>query len=276
MQTPVLAMIVQRDDEIAKFRAKPFWELTTKFREIVFKYTGDRFDEEGKAQELLEKITGQPFTITAITGKQKKEQPPQLFDLTTLQREINKSHGLSAADTLAATQNLYESKLVTYPRTDSRYLSADMKPRIPKIMEQLKAIRADQIEPLNLSKLPFTKRIVDDKKVTDHHAVIPTGMIPHSLAENEQKVYDAITTQFIAAFHPVCIKKITTVDGESAEVKFQAKGTVIVEPGWSVLFPKKKKKKKDFGEGADDDQTLPDFVKGESGDHEPATREGKS
>lgn len=274
VQTPVLAMIVQRDDEILKFRSKPFWELATKYRGVVFKYTGKRFEKPEKAQALLEKITGQPFTVTGVTGKQKKEQPPQLFDLTTLQREINKSHGLSAADTLAATQNLYESKLVTYPRTDSRYLSADMKPRIPKILEQLKAIRAEQIQPLDLAKLPFTKRIVDDKKVTDHHAIIPTGMTPRSLGRNEQLVYDAVTTQFIAAFYPVCLKKITTVDGESNAVKFQAKGTQLVEPGWSVLFPKKKKKKAD--DGTDDDQTLPAFEKGESGEHEPALREGKT
>jgi len=274
VQTPVLAMIVQRDDEILKFRPKAFWELTTKYRDVAFKYTGDRFDKPERAQELLEKIIGRPFSIIAVSGKQKKEQPPQLFDLTTLQREINKSHGLSAADTLAATQNLYESKLVTYPRTDSRYLSADMKPRIPKILEPLKAIRAEQILPLELSKLPFTKRIVDDKKVTDHHAIIPTGIIPRSLGANEQMVYDAITTQFIAAFYPVCVKKITTVDGESAKVKFQAKGTQIIEPGWSVLFPKKKKKKKE--DGSDDEQTLPVFEKGESGEHEPSTREGKT
>lgn len=276
VQTPVLAMIVQRDDEIAKFRAKPFWELTTKYRTVVFKYTGDRFEHPEKAQELLNKITGQPFNITGVAGKQKKEQPPQLFDLTTLQREINKSHGLSAADTLAATQNLYESKLVTYPRTDSRYLSADMKPRIPKIFQSLVKIRAEQIQSLDLSNLPFTKRIVDDKKVTDHHAVIPTGIIPGSIGANEQLVYNAITTQFIAAFYPVCVKKITTVNGESATVSFQAKGTVIIEPGWSVLFPKKKKKKKDSADGTDEEQTLPEFGKGESGDHEPATREGKS
>jgi DNA topoisomerase-3 len=209
-----------------------------------------------------------------VTGKQKKEQPPQLFDLTTLQRELNKSQGLSAADTLAATQNLYESKLVTYPRTDSRYLSADMKPRIPNIFEQLKAIRAEQIEPLNLAKLAFTKRIVDDKKVTDHHAIIPTGIVPRSLGANEQIVYDAVTTQFIAAFYPVCIKKITTVDGASSEVAFQAKGTQIVEPGWSVLFPKKGRKKS--VDEADDDQSLPDFKKGEEGPHEPNLREGKT
>jgi len=269
VQTPVLAMIVQRDDEIARFRPKAFWELATKYRDVVFKYTGDRFEKPEKAQVLLEKITGQPFNIIGVSGKQKKEQPPQLFDLTTLQREVNKRHGLSAADTLAATQNLYESKLVTYPRTDSRYLSADMKPRIPKIFEQLKAIRTEQVQPLDLAKLPFTKRIVDDKKVTDHHAIIPTGMIPRSLGANEQLVYDAIVTQFIAAFYPVCVKKITTVDGESVEVKFQAKGTQIIEPGWTVLFPKKKKK-------ADDDQTLPAFEKGENGTHDPAVREGKT
>jgi DNA topoisomerase-3 len=276
VQTPVLAMIVQREDEIFKFRSKPFWELMTSYRDVVFKYTGDRFEKPERAQELLDKITGRPFDIIAITGKQKKEQPPQLFDLTTLQREINKIHGLSAADTLAATQSLYESKLVTYPRTDSRYLSADMKPRIPKIFDQLKAVRADQIEPLELSRLPFTKRIVDDQKVTDHHAIIPTGVIPRSLGANEQMVYDAITVQFIAAFYPVCIKKITTVDGKSNEVKFQAKGTQIIEPGWSVLFPKKKKKKKKAEDGTDDEQVLPAFEKGESGPHEPATREGKT
>ena len=274
VQTPVLAMIVQRDDEILRFRPKPFWELTTQYRDVVFKYTGDRFEQPEGAQALLEKITDQPFVITGVTGKQKKEQPPQLFDLTTLQREINKSHGLSAADTLAATQNLYESKLVTYPRTDSRYLSADMKPRIPKIFEQLKAIRAEQIAPLNLADLAFTKRIIDDKKVTDHHAIIPTGVIPRSLGANEQIVYEAVTTQFIAAFYPVCVKKITTVDGVSNEVIFQAKGTQIVEPGWAALFPKKKKKKTD--EEGGDDQTLPAFEKGEEGPHEPNLREGKS
>jgi DNA topoisomerase-3 len=270
VQTPVLAMIVRRDDEIFKFRPKPFWELTTQYREVVFKYTGKRFEQPEKAQALLDKITEQPFVVTGVTGKQKKEHPPQLFDLTTLQRELNKSNGLSAADTLAATQNLYESKLVTYPRTDSRYLSADMKPRIPKVLENLKASHAEQIEPLDLSKLPFTKRIVDDKKVTDHHAIIPTGIIPRSLGHNEQIVYTAIVTQFIAAFYPTCVKKITTVEGESNAVKFQAKGTQIIEPGWSVLFPKKKK------DGTEEEQTLPSFEKGESGPHDPSLREGKT
>ena len=270
VQTPVLAMIVQRDDEIDQFRAKPFWELTTNYRDVTFKYTGERFQTLESAQPLLDKITGQPFEVTGVSGKQKKEQPPQLFDLTTLQREVNKAHGLSAADTLAATQTLYESKLVTYPRTDSRYLNKDMQLRIPKIFQGLEKIRGEQIAQLNLADLPFTKRIIDDKKVTDHHAIIPTGILPGNLGGNEQIVYSAVVTQFIAAFYPECVKKITTVDGVSADVEFQAKGTQIVEPGWTVLFPKKKKKKDD------EQQAMPAFSKGESGEHQPDLREGKT
>ncbi len=269
VQTPVLAMIVERDDTILQFRPQPFWELSTTYRQVLFKYSGKRFEKQEKAQVKLEKVTGQPFEVSAIVAKKKREQPPQLFDLTTLQREINKLHGLSAADTLAATQNLYEKKLVTYPRTDSRYLSKDMKPRIPEILQKLTSLRSEQIAPLNLAKLPFTKRIIDDKKVTDHHAIIPTGVMPRSLGVNEQLVYETITTQFIAAFYPVCLKNITTVDGASNGVKFKAKGTHVVEPGWTVLFPKKTKK-------ASGDQTLPAFTEGESGSHEPFLREGKT
>jgi DNA topoisomerase-3 len=271
VQTPVLAMIVERDDTILQFRPQLFWELTSRYREVVFKYTGQRFEKPEKAQALLDKISGQPFAITGINGKEKKEQPPQLFDLTTLQREVNKMHGLSAADTLAATQNLYEKKLVTYPRTDSRYLSQDMKPRIPKILTQLKAIRPDDIAPLNLDKLPFSKRIIDDTKVTDHHAIIPTGVKPQHIGANEHLVYDAITTQFIAAFYPVCVKNITTVDGVSNEVTFQAKGTQVIEPGWTALFLKKIQNQE-----AADDQVLPAFAPGETGPHEPSLHEGKT
>ncbi|TKB25920.1 DNA topoisomerase III [Desulfopila sp. IMCC35006] len=271
VQTPVLAMIVDRDDSIVQFCPQPFWELTTRYREVVFKYSGQRFERPEKAQALLDKVIGQPFVITGSAGKESKEQPPQLFDLTTLQREVNKQHGLSAAATLAATQNLYEAKLVTYPRTDSRYLSKDLQPNVPRILEQLKAMRAEQIAPLNLAKLPFTSRIIDDTKVTDHHAIIPTGVTPRNLGANDQLVYDAITTQFIAAFYPVCIKHVTTVDGVSQRVRFQAKGTQIIEPGWTVLFPKKK-----MSQDAADDQALPAFIDGETGEHEPALREGKT
>ncbi len=268
VQTPVLAMIVTRDDTILQFRPQPFWELTTRYREVSFKYTGKRFEQPEKAQALLAKITDQPFEVTSIVAKKKKEQAPQLFDLTTLQREMNKLYGVSAADTLIATQSLYEAKLVTYPRTDSRYLSEDMKPRIPKIFTQLKTRHPEQVGSLDLSNLPFSKRIINDKKVTDHHAIIPTGMVPRRFGANEQLVYDAIVTQFIAAFYPVCLKNITTVNGVTNTVQFRAKGTQIVEPGWTVLFPKKKK--------SADGQSLPAFEKGETGPHEPLLREGKT
>lgn len=271
VQTPVLAMIVERDDTILQFRPQPFWELTSRYREVLFTYTGKRFEKPEKARDLLQKITDQPFVISDSVGKKIKEQPPQLFDLTTLQREINKRHGLSAADTLAAAQNLYEKKLITYPRTDSRYLSEDLKPRIPKILAQLKTLRPEEIEALNLAKLPFSKRIIDDTKVTDHHAIIPTGVKPGAIGANEQLVYEAVTTQFIAAFYPVCSKNVTTVSGVSNQVKFQAKGTQILEPGWTILFPKKKQ-----GKEADDEQTLPAFEPGESGPHEPVLHEGKT
>ncbi|OGQ86892.1 MAG: DNA topoisomerase III [Deltaproteobacteria bacterium RIFOXYD12_FULL_56_24] len=271
VQTPVLAMIVERDDAILQFRPQLFWELTTRYCEVVFKFTGKRFAQPDKGQALLDKITGQPFVVTGIAAKEKKEQPPQLFDLTTLQREINKLHGLSAADTLAASQNLYEKKFVTYPRTDSRYLSKDLQPRIPQILAQLKTIRPEEIARLNLTKLPFSKRIIDDSKVSDHHAIIPTGVAPRGLNGHEQLVYEAIITQFIAAFYPACVKNITTVDGVSNEVKFEAKGTQIVEPGWTALFLNRKQSQE-----AAEEQPLPVFAKGETGPHEPSLREGKT
>ncbi len=270
MQTPVLAMIVERDDTIAQFRAEPFWELRTRYREAVFKHTGKRRDTQEKAEKLLRKAADGEFTITGIVGKKKREQPPQLFDLTTLQRELNTQHGLSAAATLNAAQNLYESKLLTYPRTDSRYLSTDMKARVPQVMRQLAAFRPQPVAPLDLEKLPFTKRIVDDKKVTDHHAIIPTGVRPAGLGENERLVYETVVRQFLAAFYPVCLKSVTTVSGQAGGLKFQAKGTRILEPGWRALFPAKKKKE------SDENQDLPEFTEGESGPHEPFLHEGKT
>jgi DNA topoisomerase-3 len=268
VQTPVLAMIVERDDEIMNFVPQPFWELTTNYREVVFKYKGDRFDDPDKAQELLQKVLGHPFEVTDIKGSTKREKAPQLYDLTTLQRDMNKRGGLAAAKTLQAAQNLYESKLITYPRTDSRYIGKDMKPRVIKVMERLREIRGEDVARLDLQKLPFSKRIVDDTKVTDHHAIIPTGELPRNLQVAEKAVYEAVVTQFIAAFYPDCVKKITRVSGISNEVEFEAKGTLIVTPGWSQLFPKPKKR--------DDDQELPPMKKGESGPHEPAVREGKT
>lgn len=270
VQTPVLAMIVERDDQIDQFRPQPFWELSTRYREVVFKHVGDRFFAWSDAEPKLNEVEGQPFKVVSVCGKKKTEQPPQLFDLTTLQREVNKSHGLSAAETLAAAQNLYEAKLLTYPRTDSRYLTADMKPRIPNIFQGLSALYGEQISSLDFAALPFTKRLVDDKKVSDHHALIPTGIAPGNLGRNEQIVFGAVALQFIAAFYPVCIKRITTVEGRSAGVKFQAKGTQVLQPGWSVLFSKKRAK------AESDEQVLPAFEAEECGEHEPFLREGKT
>lgn len=271
VQTPVLAMIVHREDEIAAFRPEPFWELVTTYRDVAFRFTGDRFTKQEKAAELLQKIQEADFTVTKVGGRKKTEKPPQLFDLTTLQREMNKRFGFSAAKTLRITQKLYEEKLLTYPRTDSRYLSKDMQPRIAPLLEKLRPIRQEEIGRMDLGKLPFTSRIIDDKKITDHHAIIPTGMLPRGGQDaDEQKLFGAVVNQLIASLYPDCIKRITTVDGQSAEVPFQAKGTVIESPGWTQLFPKDKRKK------GDDDQELPAFTKGETGPHQPAMREGKT
>ena len=271
VQTPVLAMIVQRDDEIMNFTPEPFWELLTRYREVDFKYTGDRFSAPEAAQLLVHKIEGQPFEITDSKGSKKREKPPQLYDLTMLQRDMNKWNSLSAAQTLQLAQQLYEGKLLTYPRTDSRYLSADMKPKVAATLEQLRSLRPEDIGRLNLEKLPFSKRIMDDKKVTDHHAIIPTGQLPpHGLSGAAREVYDAVVRQFIAAFYPDCVKAVTTVDGVSCEVPFRVTGTVIVKPGWTLLYPRKKSNK------TDDEQELPAFVVGESGPHTPQLREGKT
>ena len=271
VQTPVLAMIVARDDEIDQFRPQPFWELRTKYRDVAFKYRGKRSEDQKRAEGLLAKVTGHDLEIIAATAKAKKEQPPQLYDLTTLQRDLNKQHGLSAADTLAAAQNLYEAKLITYPRTESRYIGKDLKPQIADVLGKLGEFWPDLVAPLDLAKLPFTKRIVDDKKVTDHHAIIPTGLRPRNLGAHDRQVYEAVTRQFIAAFYPVCLKDITTVEAVANGVKFQAKGTRIVEPGWTALFPARARKQDD-----DEEQTLPEFAAGEAGPHEPFLHEGKT
>ena len=273
VQTPVLAMIVRRDDEISHFRSEPFWEVTTRYRDVLFKHVEGRFAEKETAGKILERISGNPFEIVAVEGRKKKEQPPQLFDLTTLQRELNKSDGLSAADVLAAAQKLYESKLLTYPRTDSRYLSSDAKPGIRKLLEQLEPLRRDAIASLDLDNLPFSKRIFDDKKVTDHHAIIPTGVRPRSLGPAERLVYDAVLTRFVAVFLPPCLKRTTTVEGQTAGERFRAKGVVVLDPGWTILYPPKRKKAK---RGEEEEQSLPSFEKGESGPHEPSLREGKT
>lgn len=270
VQTPVLALIVERDDEIDLFNARPFWELTTIYRTALFKYAGDRFDDPAKAREQLARIQGQLFTVLSIKGAKKTEKPPQLFDLTALQRDMNRRFSLSAAQTLSIAQNLYEQKLLTYPRTDSRYITHDLEPRVAQILRDLHSLRPDAIAALDLNHLPFSRRITDNEKVKDHHAIIPTGILPRALEKREQQVYDAVLIQLIAAFYPDCEKELTTVDGESSGVPFQARGTCVLKPGWTALFPAPKKKEEE------DDQELPKFTAGEQGPHEPSVREGKT
>ena len=272
VQTPVLALIVRRDDEIRAFRPEPFWELLTKYRDTLFKFAGDRFREEAEAQRMLDRVLGQLLTITKIDRKQERSQPPQLYDLTELQRDMNRRYGLSAAATLAAAQSLYEKKLITYPRTDSRYLSSDLKREIPDILRSLRAIRPAEIDRLDLAALRFTGRIVDDRKVGDHHAIIPTGSLPGTLASAEQKVFDAVVTRLIAAFYPPCEKEVTTVQAVSNEVPFRARGDRVLEPGWTVLYPRRSEDKEDDEES----QPLPQFTPGEQGPHEPFVQRGET
>lgn len=274
VQTPVLALIVQRDDEIRTFKPEPFWELLTKYRETIFKFAGDRFPTEEAAQKMLAQVLGRPLRVTKIDRRQERSPPPQLYDLTELQRDMNRRYGLSAADTLAAAQTLYEKKLLTYPRTDSRYLGNDMKREIPDILQNLRAIRPEDIDRLDLSALRFTGRIIDDRKVSDHHAIIPTGTLPGGLGAAEQKVFDAVVTRLIAAFYPACEKEITTVHAVSHDVPFRARGYRVIAPGWTALYPRGKQDQ-DAGDDGES-QSLPPFTPGEQGAHEPSIRRGET
>jgi len=270
VQTPVLAMIANRDDEIRSFRPEPFWDLLTLYRAVTFKFAGDRFAKEDDATAVLRQVEGQLFTVVGVDRKPERIPPPQLHDLTELQREMNRRYGLSADATLKAAQSLYEAKLISYPRTDSRYLSADMKPKIPGILDDLRALKPAEVARLDLSALAFTGRIVNDAKVSDHHAIIPTGKRPGALAPPAQKVFDAVVTRLIAAFYPTCVKEVTTVSGVSSAVPFRARGVRVVDPGWTVLDPRKPDAK------SDEEQDLPEFRPGETGPHEPFVRRGET
>ncbi len=270
VQTPVLAMIVQKDLEIAQFVPKDFWELHTLYREVDFQYTGGRFDNKDYAEALLAQITGFDFVITDVNGKREQIQPPLLYDLTDLQKDLNIRYGLTAEQTLAIAQQLYEKKHITYPRTDSRYLSNDMKAGISDLLQKLRSLFEAQIAPLIPDRLQLPSRYFNDAKVTDHHAIIPTSIVPTALTGDEHKVYQAIAIRFIAAFYPPCIKQITTVLGYVAcEIapKFKTTGTVIESLGWQELYKNDKDK---------ETKLLPAFVKGETGAQQPSIVQGKT
>ncbi|MAF09151.1 DNA topoisomerase III [Candidatus Poribacteria bacterium] len=271
VQTPVLAMIVERDDTIRSFRPEPFWEVMTRYRDVLFRYAKGRLPEESQADDILKRVVGHPFAITGVDARERRQPPPLLHDLTELQREMNRRHGLSASATLKAAQSLYEAKLITYPRTDSRYLSNDMKPAVRKALERLRDLKPDEIGRLNTASLTYTRRIVNDAKVTDHHAIIPTGKAPGALESAARKVFDAVLTRLIAVFYPACVKEITTVDGVSNGVAFQAEGARVLDAGWTVLYPAAP-----GGGENQDEQELPRFTPGESGPHEPFVRKGET
>lgn len=270
VQTPTLALIVKRHHEITNFVPQQYWELKTVYRETTFNATSGRFDGEAEAQEALQKITGEPFTVTDVTAKNGTESAPKLYDLTSLQVDCNKKFGLSADITLQTIQSLYEKKYTTYPRVDTTYLSDDIYPKCGNILKGLRDFQTFTA-PLLEKPLPKSKKVFDNKKVTDHHAIIPTGVYPQGLTDIEKKVYDLIVRHFIAAFYPECKFRTTTVLGESADVGFKATGKVITSPGWRVIFAQEINN--DDKEKDDKEKILPPFVKGESGPHTPGLQE---
>ncbi|TPE44465.1 type IA DNA topoisomerase [Pontibacter mangrovi] len=274
VQTPTLAMLVNRHHEIANFVPQPFWELKTVYRDTTFSSTNGRFQKEEEAQKIMEAIKQDELTITDVETKKGTESPPKLFDLTSLQIECNNKLSLSADETLKTVQSLYEKKVVSYPRVDTTFLPDDIYPKIPSILGGLTNYK-QEVTLLLQSKIRKTKKVFNNNKVTDHHAIIPTGASAGNLYGREADVYDIITRRFIAAFYPDCIVSNTTVMAESAGYTFRVRGKQILEPGWRVLYGADDVKSSDAPAGKDGKEeeeaagVLPNFEKGEHGPHEP-------
>jgi DNA topoisomerase III len=275
VQTPTLALIVNRQNEIENFKPETYWELKTTYRETTFSATKGRFSSKEEGENFLQKVKDAPFVVTDTSAKKGTEAPPRLFDLTSLQVECNKKFSFSADETLKLIQVLYEKKLTTYPRVDTTYLSDDIYPKVESTLKGLKEYEL-LTTPVLAGKIPKSKKVFDNSKVTDHHAIIPTGVNPTSLTSEERKVYDLVTRRFIAAFYPDCKFSTTTVLGAVEDVTFKVTGKQILEQGWRVVFekdaPKKDLSAEDDDAGGkpqDEERTLPVFVKGESGPHLP-------
>ena len=303
VQTPTLALIVNRQKEIENFVPKQYWELKTLYRDTLFSAIVRKSDEElaeeaaqeketpaarkkaapkedanrgippitdrKTGEELLQRIQNAPFTITDITAKKGTEAPPRLFDLTSLQVECNKKFSYSADMTLQLIQSLYEKKVATYPRVDTTFLSDDIYPKCPKILEGIKDY-ARFTAPLAGKQLLKSKKVFDNSKVTDHHAIIPTGVQPQGLTDMEKRVFDLIARRFIAVFYPDCKFSTTTVTGEADSIEFKVSGKQILDPGWRVIFAKDTEEESKEGE---EESVLPAFSKGESGPHQPQLNE---
>jgi DNA topoisomerase III len=270
VQTPTLALIVNRQTEIANFTPEPYWELKTIYRNTTFSSTKGKFSDKVEGENFLAVVKEEDFEVTDTSEKKGKEFPPRLFDLTSLQVECNKKFAFSADETLKLIQSLYEKKVTTYPRVDTTYLSDDIYPKIPATLKGMTDY-AELTSPLIGKKLPKSKKVFDDTKVTDHHAIIPTGVRPNNLSENERKVYDLIAKRFIAAFYPDCQISTTTVMGKVGKVEFKVTGKQILEPGWRVVFGAEQKDPD--AEPTDEEGILPEFIKGERGPHEPVLGE---
>ena len=282
VQTPTLAIIVNRQKEIENFIPTPYWVLSTQYRDTLFTATKGKFNSKEEGEKAFEEIKDKPFEVTGVTKKNGTERPPQLFDLTTLQVECNKKFGFSAEQTLNIIQDLYEKKITTYPRVDTQYLTDDIYSKCPQTLNGVYKYKvggvapyAELIRTIGGKPLRKDKKVFDNSKVTDHHAIIPTGVTPVGLTDMEQKVYDLICRRFIAVFYPDCKFSTTTVEGKAGEVDFKVTGKEILEPGYRVCFVKEKKTEEDSEEAKDKDEekTLPTFVKGESGPHEPTFTE---
>ncbi len=263
VQTPVLALIAERDDEIVEFVPVPWFELRTRYRDVLFISTGKRFETRLAAEEVAKRIAAEPLVIDEIKTRTQHVKPPPLYDLTTLQRDMNVRYGMSAAQTLSQVQTLYENKAVTYPRTDSRHLPVGMKKEMPGLLAALGQRYTDAVGGLDLSRLRMTSRNFDDSKITDHHAIIPTTRP----GPTSDRVYDAIALRTIASFYPDCEKALTSVDGTAAKVRLRAKGVRVVKPGFTAVLPGPKSKT---------EQVLPAFVRGEQGPHEPQVHAGQT
>jgi DNA topoisomerase III len=273
VQTPTLALIVNRYNEIQNFKPEIYWELKTTYRAVIFNSTKRKFTKKEDATHILESIKNHLFEIISSTKKNANESPLPLFDLTSLQVECNKKLNFTADDTLKHLQKLYESKLVTYPRVDTTYLPENMHPKIKGILENMKPY-AQFTQSLLDKPIRKSKKVFDDKKITDHHAIIPTGVMPPTgMYLPEKQVYDIIARRFIAAFYPDCVVSNTVVLGDVDGNEFSATGKVILEEGWRVLFPKKESANTEEKDKEDEEQLMPLFVKGEKGEHTPDLQE---
>lgn len=271
VQTPTLAMLVQRQKEINAFKAEDYWELKTKYRETIFTACIDRLKNKERAEKGLDYLKQNLFEITSFEIKEGKEKSPRLFDLTALQVEANKRYAYSADHTLKYVQGLYEKKLVTYPRVDTTYLSEDLHQEVPGILASMTAYQ-QWGQTLLEKPIPKSKHLFDNTKVTDHHAIIPTTEHPVGLSLDEKKIYDLIARRFIAAFYPDCKISNTLVEAKVGSIPFKVNGKQVLDPGWRVLYPKQLDKKKEDNE----EQELPIFKVGEKGPHEPFVHQGRT